>query len=582
MKTLFLCLIPLVIHFSDIVCLNKEVYEDSEDYDFDHKGIRNVTKKSGLNIKLSVVNSTGISLNDSQTKQSINKYDNYRDYQIFRDSDEMTKSTTKKEMTISHEKHNNQSMDHINRQTMNSTITTGTLSTSIRTTTTSTITPNTTIPSTSTTITHSSRMTTTSSHKTTLMATTIPTTISITTTINTSPKPSTTTTITPSFLPFTTRITPSPNPSTTMTMTPSPKTTQMIITIPSTTAISSIPTTKRKTGSSINNKSSIKGKTTARPQTTTKLIKINDNLKNISKPITTNITTTPAVIPVMTSKAFKKTSTNVRKVTKKIKIETTTEDVLKIKNVRKMGAQLLDDFQSEILTTTPISSLISITTTNHTSKRKPKLQPKRHAKTSTRSHKQTTRRPKLVIKLSELLKEGEEDDITLPPGLEKSVGHDLYIPPLGTELDSKGRLIKSPNLPIGPLPIFPIMPPKLPETPGFQTIWVPIQIRRDSHSINEMWKQSKTPNFIERGHIKHKPKLKEGTSNSWWRKVRPNYCFEPIVVEHYCADRQPLKKWSYNEADERCYRYIDYCSAHKLNSFDRLEDCLVSCWRASV
>lgn len=209
-----------------------------------------------------------------------------------------------------------------------------------------------------------------------------------------------------------------------------------------------------------------------------------------------------------------------------------------------------------------------------------------------------------------LLVDSDDDEITLPPGVDIGFGSDIFtVKPVSTPKPTHtvhmipvrprplpyGAMPAAPPMPhYGPilpfrslpppypLPIYPITPPKVPEPPGFQTIWVPIQIERDTKSLTQMWKHMKTPNFIERGHIKNEPTLSDGTPNSWWRRPRPDYCFEPIVVQHYCSNRQPVKKWSYNEADERCYRYVDYCSADKLNSFDTLQECLISCWRARV
>jgi hypothetical protein len=129
-----------------------------------------------------------------------------------------------------------------------------------------------------------------------------------------------------------------------------------------------------------------------------------------------------------------------------------------------------------------------------------------------------------------------------------------------------------------PPPMCPIMPPNIPVNPSYQTIWMPIHVPRDPYSIEQMWKKSRTPTFIERGRLKNRPSIREGTPESWWRRPQPNFCTEPIFVN----DRTPVKRWAFNQADERCYRYVDYCFDDKHNSFNTLQQCLTSCWRATV
>ena len=104
---------------------------------------------------------------------------------------------------------------------------------------------------------------------------------------------------------------------------------------------------------------------------------------------------------------------------------------------------------------------------------------------------------------------------------------------------------------------------------------VPLPVSEDQ------WYGIKRPIFLERGRIKKRYTLKDGNENSWWRKSLPEYCQSPIYVTNDCGNeqRQPLQRWSYNFADERCYSYVDECSFGKKNSFQTLEQCLTSCWR---
>jgi hypothetical protein len=189
----------------------------------------------------------------------------------------------------------------------------------------------------------------------------------------------------------------------------------------------------------------------------------------------------------------------------------------------------------------------------------------------------------LSLKYSKLL-DDSNDDITLPPDFENGMTTTARTRTLQT-ITPKRQLFapqfQSPALPPPP-PMYPIMPPNIPVNPGYQTIWIPIQVPRDPYSIDQMWKKSRTPTFIERGRLKNRLSIREGTPESWWRRPQPNFCTEPIFVNDYCKDRTPVKRWAFNQADERCYRYVDYCFADKHNSFDTLQKCLTSCWRATI
>jgi hypothetical protein len=184
-------------------------------------------------------------------------------------------------------------------------------------------------------------------------------------------------------------------------------------------------------------------------------------------------------------------------------------------------------------------------------------------------------------KYSKLL-DDSNDDITLPPDFENEMTTTTRtLQTITPKRQLFAPQFQSPALPPPP-PMYPIMPPNIPVNPGYQTIWIPIQVPRDPYSIDQMWKKSRTPTFIERGRLKNRPSIREGTPESWWRRSQPNFCMEPIFVNDYCKDRTPVKRWAFNQADERCYRYVDYCFADKHNSFDTLQQCLTSCWRATV
>ena len=478
-RTVFYCLLLIVI-FSQTLCLNKEVYEDTDDYELDFKNIKDLNnKKSDSDLKptvipklIPVVNSTGINGVVPQNPK-VADYDNFKDYQSF---DVIPGIKSNKEEAVVSPNQNNQQLMAQNgdRQMMTNAVTTGSITTTISTTTTT-----------------------------------------------------------------------------------------------------GLPLTQSTTGSTLI-KILRNETTTNSPLTTHDVIKTDIPVKESIIPLTT--TPTPVVVPLITT-------------LQPIITEKTTE-----------SQSLQKETETQRTVTTTLSTTQQKDTTNATTIASEKLEETGSPSTTT-----TVSSTKMDPELAKLLHNNDEDDITLPSFLDDNGGvvgdygkvyeqtshSESRRPKFLNKLRPNTRhpqpklvnnplspLAPMPLTPLSPYPLFPIMPPQIPETPGYQTIWVPIQVRRDSHSIDEMWKRSKTPNFIERGHIKHEPTLSDGTPNSWWRKPRPKYCFEPIVADYFCADRSPLKKWSYNEADERCYRYVDYCSTNKLNSFDSLQDCLVSCWRA--
>jgi hypothetical protein len=269
-----------------------------------------------------------------------------------------------------------------------------------------------------------------------------------------------------------------------------------------------------------------------------------------------------------------------------------TEDIKSFSTSESINFETRDTLQKTrnntevMMTSTKEPEEEELNTTSSTTESKQSLIVSNETIEKTENMTTTTLKSTLNQKYSKLLNDSN-DDITLPSDFEYGMTTTAKQTTTRTvqTVTSKRQIFapqfQSPAL-LPPPPMYPIMPPNIPVNPGYQTIWIPIQVPRDPYSIDQMWKKSRTPTFIERGRLKNRPSIREGTPESWWRRPQPNFCTEPIFVNDYCKDRTPVKRWAFNQADERCYRYVDYCFDDKHNSFDTLQQCLTSCWRATV
>lgn len=87
--------------------------------------------------------------------------------------------------------------------------------------------------------------------------------------------------------------------------------------------------------------------------------------------------------------------------------------------------------------------------------------------------------------------------------------------------------------------------------------------------------RGKRPKFFQ---IKSFPLTNQDQINILSVRKPLDFCSKPVYLKHDCQPKIPVKIWSYNKRDKRCYQYEDECAHLKENAFTTSMECFYNCW----